>query len=99
MGLPVVGFATGGIPEAVVHGRTGVLSNECDVDALTDNLHTLLADDALRLQMAAAGREHVCRHFNLKTQTVALENIYHNVLHARPWALQSPATSSVQQYS
>jgi len=80
MGLPVAGFASGGISEAVVNGVTGLLAAEHDIDVLAQNVRTLMDNRSLRDRMASAAREHVCRTFNLKSQTAKLEEIYSRVL-------------------
>jgi colanic acid/amylovoran biosynthesis glycosyltransferase len=80
MGLPVASFATGGIPEAVEHGITGLLAPERDTNALADNIVTLLTDTALWQRFSAAGQERVHKHFDLVKQTAKLEQIYGQVL-------------------
>jgi colanic acid/amylovoran biosynthesis glycosyltransferase len=47
MGLPVVASLSAGIPEAVVHGETGLLGAEGDRVALASNLRALLGDAEL----------------------------------------------------
>jgi colanic acid/amylovoran biosynthesis glycosyltransferase len=80
MGVPVASFASGGIPEAVAHGETGWLSPEKDWRGLAAHIAQLLRDDALWHQMSVAARQRVVEHFNLRTQTRALEQIYESVL-------------------
>jgi colanic acid/amylovoran biosynthesis glycosyltransferase len=80
MCLPVASFASGGIPEAVKHGETGLLATERDWEGLASNIQTLLQNDAMRERMAEAGRERMCRFFNLDRQTSLLEEIYTEVL-------------------
>jgi colanic acid/amylovoran biosynthesis glycosyltransferase len=80
MGLPIVSFATGGIPEAVSHGETGLLVQEKDVEGLAASIQRLLADEDLWQSMSMQGRKRVEKHFNLKQQTRVLENIYASVL-------------------
>jgi glycosyltransferase involved in cell wall biosynthesis len=80
MRLPVVSFASGGIPEAVKHGETGLLAEERDWEGLASNIQILLQNDAMWGRMARAGRERVCRFFNLDRQTRLLEEIYREVL-------------------
>lgn len=80
MCLPVVSFASGGIPEAVKHGETGLLAKERDWEGLASNIQTLLQNDAMRERMARAGRERVRRFFDLDRQTRLLEDIYREVL-------------------
>lgn len=57
--LPVVATRVGGIPEAVVDGRTGLLVEPGDLDALGDALIRLLGDGDLRRRMGAEGRAWV----------------------------------------
>ena len=80
-GLPVVGFASGGISEAVVNGRTGLLSNEGNVESLSRHITTLLLDDALRTRMGITARQHVCANFNLRRQAETLEVLFRRVVH------------------
>ncbi len=82
MGLPVVSFASGGIPDAVVDGVTGLLAPERDVSALAAHLDRLLGDPELRRRMGEAGRAHVSERFDIRKQTARLEEIYNNVLAA-----------------
>lgn len=63
MRRPVVALASGGAPEVVDDGRTGLLSPPGDVPALARNLLTLLRDPALRARMGAEGRRQVERRF------------------------------------
>ncbi len=57
-GLPVAAWASGGTPEAVLDGRTGLLAPEGDVDALAAALQRLLEDAELRARFGRAGPEH-----------------------------------------
>ena len=79
-GIPVVGTRHGGIPEAVEHGVTGLLSPERDPEALAANILTLLADPSLRLGMGLAARERMIRQFDLRQQSALLEQIYLEIL-------------------
>jgi colanic acid/amylovoran biosynthesis glycosyltransferase len=80
MGLPVVSFASGGIPEAVWHGETGLLAPERDVEELTRHLMRLLGDEDLWLSMSRMGQSWVRERFDLTRQTHLLEEIYHTVI-------------------
>lgn len=81
MGLPVVSFSTGGIPEAVVNGKTGFLSAEGDWKSLAGYILQLLENPQLWQQMSYAGRQHIQDNFDLSTQIKALEDIYFSVIH------------------
>ena len=80
MGLPVVSFATGGIPEAVIHGETGLLAPEKETAQLSKYLLRLLEDSQLRYTFALAGQTHVAKNFDLKKNTRQLETIYDEVV-------------------
>lgn len=58
-GLPVVAGRSGGAPDAVVDGRTGVLVDGRDLVAITDAVADLLADRTRAAAMGRAGRAWV----------------------------------------
>jgi glycosyltransferase involved in cell wall biosynthesis len=76
MGLPVASFASGGIPEAVAHGCTGLLAPERDWRALAQNILLLLGNQDLWRRMSEAGPPRIAKFFNLHTQTRKLEELY-----------------------
>ena len=57
-------------------GATALLSEEKDVDGLTENIATLLENATLRHHMGQAGRKRVEQHFDLRKQCAKLESIY-----------------------
>lgn len=65
MKLAVVGTRAGGIPEAVVHGETGLLVAPADASALAAAVVRLLKDAALRQRMGEAGLGRVAEHFGV----------------------------------
>ena len=92
MGLPVAGFRSGGVPEAVDDGETGLLAEEEDWSALAGHILTLLEDRNRWRAMSEAGRRRVRASFDLRTQTAKLEQIYERVLEeaARERRAKSP---------
>lgn len=62
-GLPVVSTCSGGIPEIVKHGRTGLLVSRDDVGELARGIQQLLDDPALARAMGEAGRRRVLERF------------------------------------
>jgi glycosyltransferase involved in cell wall biosynthesis len=62
-GLPTVALWSGGVPEIVIHGETGLLSPPGDVEALTTNLRTLLGDPSQRRAMGLAGKRRALAEF------------------------------------
>jgi glycosyltransferase involved in cell wall biosynthesis len=65
MSLAVAGTDAGGIPEAVVHGETGLLAPTGDARALAGAIVRLLKDKPLRERMGAAGLARVTSHFGV----------------------------------
>ncbi|MFO1078146.1 MAG: glycosyltransferase family 4 protein [Planctomycetota bacterium] len=65
-GVPVVSTAVGGVEEIVDGGRAGVLVPENDPAALAAALRAVLADEQTRARLAAAGRAHAERCFDLE---------------------------------
>lgn len=84
MGIPVVSTYHAGIPEAVIHGQTGLLTAEGDSDALAANLLLLLQNKDLQHQYGARGAKRIAEHFDLQSQTDRLEEIYEEVLANQP---------------
>jgi glycosyltransferase involved in cell wall biosynthesis len=80
-GTPVVGFATGGIPELVNHSEHGLLVKTGDVGALADSITTLLKDDARRNEMGRRCRESATARFSLEVQAAAYRDLYESLLH------------------
>ena len=76
LATPVVSFRSGGVVEAVEDEVTGLLCAEKDVDALAQNIATLLENSDLRQQMGSAGRARVEREFDVRKQCRKLEQIY-----------------------
>lgn len=83
MGLPVVSTLSGGIPEAVKHGETGLLVKERNPAALAEALLELLRDEELWQRYSVAGRRRVVDHFNLEMQTERLEDMFEQLLKGR----------------
>ena len=65
-GKAVVGTRTGGIPEAVIDGTTGLLVPPHDETALADAIVTLLKNPAQRERLAAAGLARAEEHFSVE---------------------------------
>jgi glycosyltransferase involved in cell wall biosynthesis len=76
-GLSVVALRSGGVPEIVLDGECGLLSEVGDVTALSDNMTTLLLDPGKRQQMQEAGRRRAYQEYDAsgvsRTWLAALE--------------------------
>ncbi|HMP39206.1 MAG TPA: glycosyltransferase, partial [Roseiflexaceae bacterium] len=83
-GRPVVAAHTGGLPEVVRHGETGLLAAPADATALADAIGTLLGDAALRERMGTAAAEWVRAMFTW-------DRVVGRVLHSYETALATGA--------
>lgn len=87
-GAAVVSTHHGGIPEAVIDGKTGYLVEENRADLLAEALTAALTDDAERQRRAAAALAHVRSEFELNRCTEALERVYDDVAAGRASATE-----------
>jgi glycosyltransferase involved in cell wall biosynthesis len=65
-GTPVIAYRAGGIPEIIDHGRTGILTEAPDADALARAINRLIEDPGLRARMSAEARKEWSRRFTLE---------------------------------
>ena len=83
-GLPVAAFKSGGIPEVVENGNTGILTPLGDFDAFTQGIDTLVSDPALRRQLGQAAAASVRRRHNLeRNYGIVEQRLMAVVRHAR----------------
>ncbi|WP_380174168.1 glycosyltransferase [Kineococcus sp. DHX-1] len=82
-GRPLVGYAHGGLSEAVVDGVTGRLAPEGDVDGLRAVLRTVLDDLDGAADMGRRAREHVVSSFDQDAQLRRVADVYDEVLSRR----------------
>lgn len=75
-GLPVVATAVSGLPEAVVHGKTGFLVAPDQPAALAGVLEPLLVDRDLAGRLGAAGRTRILDEFTLEVSSQRLSAVF-----------------------
>ncbi|WP_432561941.1 glycosyltransferase [Kineococcus sp. SYSU DK003] len=80
LGRPVVATRHGGIPSAVLDGRTGILVPESDPLALAAALRRVLTDDTLARALGDAAAQHVRGNFDVTVQTRRLEDLFDGLL-------------------
>jgi glycosyltransferase involved in cell wall biosynthesis len=78
-GVPVVATRVGGLPELVDDGRTGLLVDFGDEDALASALGDLLVEPGLARRLREAGRDHV-ETFSLGRMADAYQEHYVELL-------------------
>lgn len=74
-GVPVVAWATAGVPEVVENSKTGILTAPGDVDAYAAAIATLLRNEEERLRMAGNARAGVVRDHSLDAASKAIDAI------------------------
>ena len=79
-GTPIVGFATGGVPEIVRDGLDGLLVPTREGTALIKAATTLLQDADLRKKMGKEAAASAAQHFNLTLFAQRYEKAYEEAL-------------------
>lgn len=82
MSKPVVGTNTGGTPEIIVDGDTGILIPPRDPEALTEAVLRLADDPRLRDRMGKNGRRRIEKNFSIEAHVKQIELAYSGLLDA-----------------
>jgi N-acetyl-alpha-D-glucosaminyl L-malate synthase BshA len=82
-GVPVIGCRTGGLPEVVRDGETGVLRDVGDVESMAEGARLLLTDEARWRQASAFGAQDARDRFSLEAIVSQYESLYVDALRAR----------------
>ena len=75
-GLPVVASAVGGLLDLIEHGRTGLLVEPGNPNALADGLRGLLANRTACAQIGERARAHVQQRYSFERMVKAFEDLY-----------------------
>ncbi|GBC77092.1 N-acetyl-alpha-D-glucosaminyl L-malate synthase [bacterium HR08] len=78
--VPVIASRTGGVPEVVEDGVTGVLLPCGDIEAMAQAATALLQDDERRREMGRRARERALAHFSSERIIPMYEAYYREVL-------------------
>lgn len=79
-GKPVIGGRSGGIPDAIVDGVTGLLVNPNDPEDIAQALARLLNNPDFAIRLGQQGRSRVVHHFNWETVGNRVQTILNSVL-------------------
>ncbi len=88
VGLPVVGSRVGGIPEMIVHERTGLLVPAQSPTDLAWALQRLIRDEDLRIRFGVEGRERCRQIFGLDCHIRNVLTEYEAVLSGTPKTIE-----------
>jgi len=83
-GTPVIATATGGTPELVRDGVTGLLVPPRAPRTIADAILRLASSSALRARLVEAAQSEVLAHNREATTTALVESIYEQELPPRP---------------
>ncbi|MBD2446893.1 glycosyltransferase family 4 protein [Nostoc sp. FACHB-152] len=89
MGLPVIATYGGAFPELIEDGKTGLLVERGDADALAEAMLRLLLDDNLAIAMGEAGRQQAIEKFDWEHQAQKLLHYYHAMMNLTAPTLRS----------
>ena len=64
-GLPVISTFHAGIPDVIIHGETGLLVEEHDVEGMANYMIHLLENPDKAINMGAKGKTHIRDNFSL----------------------------------
>ena len=74
-GVPVVAGRSGGAPEAVQEGRTGLVVDGGSTDQIADAVSRILEDPELAARMGAAGRQWILERWRWQTHAARLATL------------------------
>lgn len=74
-GKPVIGSKSGGIPDAVIDGVTGILVDPLDIEGIADAIITILSNENLAARLGENGRKRVEKELNINRLGERLKEI------------------------
>ncbi|MBU2929558.1 glycosyltransferase family 4 protein [Winogradskyella psychrotolerans] len=78
-GLPVISTNHAGIPDVIIHKKTGLLSEEHDVNSMTNHMIKLLDDRDYAKQLGDAGKAHILKYYSMQRHIQGLQDILEEV--------------------
>ena len=62
-GVPAIGTDSGGIPDAIVNGITGLIAETSNQKDITNKIDQLFSDEKLRVSLGEAGKKYALSRF------------------------------------
>ena len=82
LGIPAIGTTTGGTPELIVDGESGLLVAPGDSRAIADSIASVALDAGLARRIGANGRRRIAEYFNLQESIAAHAALYETLVDA-----------------
>lgn len=79
-GIPMIGSSHAGIPELIIDGETGLLTDEKDADGIARAIVRMYKNPELVSRISRNGREKVVKDHNIHTIALKTEALYHKVI-------------------
>jgi len=79
-GKPVIGSRTGGIPEQIEHGKSGLIFSPGNVDELAAHMDKLFNDRAIAAEMGLFGRYEAQKMYSPETHYKNILNVYREAI-------------------
>ncbi len=81
-GMPVISTKHCDIPDEVIHEKTGLLSDERNVDQLVKSIERFYRMDQQEYDFFSKNaRKHIEQHYDIKKNALMLEKVYEEALH------------------
>lgn len=77
-GLPVISTKHAGIPDVILHEKTGFLVDEKDVEQMSKYIIKLIEDKSLCKQLGANGKEYIQENFSIRHHINVINKIIYN---------------------
>ena len=79
-GLPVVGFNIGGIPDILIHKKTGWISAAFELVDFSEGIRWILKEDGLAKNLGSAGRKNVIEKFSSEKVAQQYYELYQQII-------------------
>ena len=80
MGLPTISTAVSGIPELIEHGRSGLLVQQRDAEAIACAMENLFKQPKLRETIGKGGRARIEQGFNLQQSALNMAELFRSAV-------------------
>jgi len=81
MGVPVVGYAVGGLPEVIEHNVTGLLIERRDPELLAEGILKIISKEEKEKKiMGEEARKRVVKYFNIEKVALKYKEIYGKIV-------------------